>query len=353
MTKKARTPSAKAAGRSQLDIRPYEDGDRDALVALWETCGLSTPWNDPDLDIELYRGCAGAEIFVGVDKERVVGSACVGYDGHRGWVYFLGVLPEAQGKGYGTALMRHVEAWLAARQVAKIQLLVRPQNLATRTFYARIGYEPNPCRLMQRWLTDRNAPGIGRERADGRLDVTITYLQMTERPAHPHLLPPQGFNCSLLRLRRPTVRFYRYLYDTVGEPWLWYERRAMADEDLAAIIQDERVEIYVLNVDGEPAGYAELDRRYPRDIELAYFGLMPDFIGKGLGRYLMTWAIDTAWNHAPDRLWVNTNTLDHPKALPLYQRCGFRPYRQEHKLFDDPRLNGLIPAEATRKAGSE
>jgi GNAT superfamily N-acetyltransferase len=245
--------------------------------------------------------------------------------------------------------MRHVESWLADRQVAKVQLMVRPQNLGTRTFYARIGYEPNHCRIMQRWLADRDAPRLGRQRKDGRLDVTITYLEMTERPAHPHLSPPQGFNCTLLRLRRPTVRFYRYLYDSVGERWLWFERRAMADEDLAAIIQDERVEIYVLNVDGEPAGYAELDLRNPPDIELAYFGVMPDFIGKGLGRYLMTWAIDTAWNHAPERLWVNTNNLDHPKALPLYQRCGFRPYRQEHKLFDDPRLNGLILADATRK----
>lgn len=348
MARKPRTPAAAKAGRSKLKIRPYRDGDRDALVALWEACGLSAPWNDPDLDIALYRDCPGAEIFVGEDKAHVVGSVCVGFDGHRGWVYYLGVLPEARGKGHGTALMRHAEAWLAARQVPKIQLLVRPQNLATRTFYARIGYEPNHCRIMQRWLVERDAPEIGRRSADGRLEVTITFLEMTERPAHPHLMPPQGLNCTLLRVRRPSVQFYRYLYDRVGEPWLWFERRAMADEELAAIVQDDRVEIYLLSVDGEPAGYAELDRRRPPDIELAYFGLMPEFIGKGLGRYLMTWTIDTAWNRAPERLWVTTNTLDHPKALPLYQRCGFRPFQQEIKLFDDPRLNGLIVADGTR-----
>jgi GNAT superfamily N-acetyltransferase len=353
MAKKPPARSAGKTGRSKLKIRAYRDGDRDALIDVWEACGLTAPWNDPDLDIALYRDCPGAEIFVAQDKDRVIGSVCVGYDGHRGWVYYLGVLPEIRGKGHGTALMRHAEDWLSERQVAKIQLLVRPQNLATRTFYARIGYEPNHCRIMQRWLTERDAPAIGRERADGRLEVTITFLEMTERPAHPHLMPPQGFNCTLLRLRRPSVPFYRYLYDRVGEPWLWFERRAMADEELAAIVQDDRVEIFLLSVDGEPAGYAELDRRYPPDIELAYFGLMPEFIGKGLGRYLMTWTIDTAWNRAPERLWVTTNTLDHPKALPLYQRCGFRPYRQEHKLFDDPRLNGLITAEGTRKSKSD
>ena len=349
MSKKPAKPGVRNAGRDKLTIRPYEDGDRDALVAVWDDCGLSAPWNDPDLDIKLYRDSPDAEIFVGEVKNQVIGSVCVGHDGHRGWVYYLGVEPAARGKGHGSALMRHAEAWLAARRVAKVQLMVRPENLATRTFYARIGYEPNPCRIMQRWLTERNAPRLERGRKDGRLAVTITHLEMTERPAHPHLSAPQGLNCALLRLRTPTVRFYRYLYDAVGEPWLWFERRAMTDEQLAEIIQDERVEIYVLNVDGEPAGYAELDRRQPPDIELAYFGLLPDFIGKGLGRFLLTWAIDTAWNHAPERLWVHTNTLDHPKALPLYQRCGFRPFRQEHKLFDDPRLNGLIPAEATRK----
>ena len=203
-------------------------------------------------------------------------------------------------------------------------------------------------RIMQRWLADRNAPRIGRDREDGRIPVTITYLEMTERPAHPHLSPPQGMNCALLRLRNPTVRFYRYLYDAVGEPWLWFERRAMEDDQLSQIICDQRVEIYVLSVDGEPAGFAELDRRQPPGIELAYFGLLPEFIGKGLGRYLLTWVIDTAWNHTPERLWVNTNTFDHHKALPLYQRCGFRPFKQEQKVFDDPRLNGLIAVEGTR-----
>ena len=345
---KPKKASGEGAGKSRLKIRAYKEADRDALVALWEVSDLAAPWNDPDQDIALFRKTQDAEIFVGEQAGGLIGSVAAGHDGHRGWVYYLCVSPDLRGEGHGAALMRHAEAWLAKRGVAKVQLLVRRENLATKGFYARIGYEPNPCHVMQRWLKDRNAPQIGRDREDGRLPVTITFLEMTERPAHPHLSPPQGLNCSLLRLNEPTVRFYRYLYDAVGGPWLWFERRAMAEDELARIIQDERIEIYVLNVDGEPAGFAELDRRYPPDIELAYFGLIPDFIGKGLGRYLLTWAIDTAWSHGPKRLWVNTNTLDHPKALPLYQRCGFRPFKQEHVIFDDPRLNGLIEAEAIR-----
>jgi len=336
--------SKKDANSDGFKIRPFADGDRDALVALWEACGLTTPWNDPDEDIALLRETPTSEIFVGERDGRLIASACVGYDGHRGWIYYLSVTPQEQGNGRGTALLRDIESWLIARGVPKVQLMIRPQNLAARTFYARAGYEPNPCHLMQRWLMDRDAPTIGRDREDGRLPVTVTYLEMVERPAHPHLSPPRSLNCALLRMRKPSVRFYRYLYNNVGEPWLWFERRAMDDDQLARIIHDEQVEIYVLHVNGEPVGFAELDRRKPPDIELVYFGLLPDFIGKGLGRYLLTWVIDTAWNHAPDRVWLNTNTLDHPKALALYQRCGFRPYKQEHKLFDDPRLNGLIAA---------
>lgn len=327
-----------------LDVRAYRQEDHDGVIALWEACELTRPWNDPDQDIALLCGTPSAEILVGTIADEIAACVAVGHDGHRGWVYYLSVAPPRRHRGLGAAMMRHAESWLAARGVPKIQLMVRPENLAAKRFYAAIGYQSNPCHLMQRWLDGRDAPGIATERDDGKLTTTVTYLEMTERPPHPHVVPPQGMKLALLRAREPTVAFYRFLYDTVGGPWLWYERRAMADDALAHIIGDERVEIYVLYADGVPAGYAELDRREPPDIELAYFGLMPEFIGRGLGRYLLTWTIDTAWNHEPKRLWVNTNSLDHVKALALYQRCGFRPYRQEHRLMDDPRLIGLIPA---------
>jgi GNAT superfamily N-acetyltransferase len=177
------------------------------------------------------------------------------------------------------------------------------------------------------------------------LACTITYLQMAAKPARPAAHPPHNLHVALLRARQPTVAFYRFLYSNVGADWLWYERRAMDDDELAAIIQDDEVEVYVLYVEGVPAGYAELDRRTKPEIELAYFGLMPEFIGRGLGDYLLSTAIDIAWSYEPSRLWVNTNTLDHPRALPLYQRHGFVPYGQEQRIVPDPRLTGLIPAK--------
>ena len=95
--------------------------------------------------------------------------------------------------------------------------------------------------------------------------------------------------------------------------------------------------MFVLYAGGEPAGYAELDRRSAPDIELAYFGLLPEFIGRTLGPWLLHWAIDAAWAREPQRLWVHTCSLDHPRAIALYQRAGFVPYKQERKLIPDPR----------------
>lgn len=184
----------------------------------------------------------------------------------------------------------------------------------------------------------------------GKLRMVITYLEMRARPSHGSAHLPAGTKAALLRAENPTVSFYRYLYDTVGEPWLWYERRAFDDATLAAIIQDPKVEIYVLYVGGVPAGYGELDRRTGSEIELAYFGLMPEFIGKGLGRYFLTWIVDAAWRYEPERLWVHSCNFDHPEALRAYQRAGFVPYGQEALIIDDPRLSGLIPSHVEVRA---
>ena len=171
----------------------------------------------------------------------------------------------------------------------------------------------------------------------GKVASTITYLQMTEPPSAPPPAPPPG-KLALLRAEEPTVSFYRYLYDTIGEEWLWYERRAMDDESLEAVIRHPQVELYVLYVGGVPAGYGELDRRQTPDIEVAYFGLMPEFIGRRLGSYLLRCVVDIAWAHHPKRVWLHTCDLDHPSALAVYQRGGFEPYDQETVIIDDPSL---------------
>lgn len=164
------------------------------------------------------------------------------------------------------------------------------------------------------------------------LAITITKLEMTSRPSVPR--PPiphdrDGGRAMLLKVRQPPVHFYRYLYETVGRPYIWVERRRMTDDALASIIHDAAVEIYVLFCDGAPAGYFELDFGRAPNAELAYFGLIPDFVGRGLGAYMLGVAIDMAWTKQITRLWVHTNTLDHPRALPLYQKMGFSPYAQE------------------------
>jgi len=178
---------------------------------------------------------------------------------------------------------------------------------------------------------------------EGKLEMVITYLEMRKRPARPPA-PHRAERLALMRAERPLPSFYRYLYNTVGGRWLWYERRLMDDRSLCAVIHDPAVEVYVLYVAGNPAGFFELDCRDPADIEIAYFGLLPEFIGRGLGRYLLDWAIDHAWSKEPERLWVHTCNLDHPHAIAVYQRAGFEPYRQERKIVDDPRRPGSMPA---------
>lgn len=164
------------------------------------------------------------------------------------------------------------------------------------------------------------------------LPTTVTFLEMR---AKPQLDAPAPLgNYSLLHVENPPVHFYRYLYREVGRHHAWFDRERMSDDELAAEVQHEDVELYVLYVNGAPAGYAELDfRPMPNEAELAYFGLIPDFIGQGFGKYLLVQAIGLAWRRNPGRLIVQTCTLDHPGALPLYQKCGFRAYDRKDKVM--------------------
>jgi len=178
----------------------------------------------------------------------------------------------------------------------------------------------------------------------GKLADIVTYLEMTARPPRPPVPLPAG-KLALMRAEHCTLSFYRCLYGTVGRPWLWFERLLWSDAKLAALLAKPETEIFVLHVGGVPAGFYELDRSGARDIELAYFGLMPEFIGRGYGAYLLRAAVDNAWQSNPRRLWVHTCTYDHPRALGAYQRAGFVVYRREPVIFDDPRLAGVLPRD--------
>ena len=296
-----------------MRVRPFRDEDEAEVVALWRGAGLlGNPLNDPARDIRFCRESRHGEVLVGEAEGRLAATAMVGHDGHRGWLWYVAVRPDLQGLGLGRAVVKAAEAWLAARGVAKAELLVRDSNTRVVGFYQRLGYVQEPRALLAKRLdgqAPRDAP------------VTITYLEMRAPPAEPGPPAPEG--AALLRAAPCTVAYYRYLYDAVGRPWLWTDRKTLSDAQLAEILDDPRVEVWTALSHGVPAGYFELDRRPAPEVDLAYFGLTPEFIGRRLGPWLLGAAIARAWSEAPTRLTVNTCTLDHPKALPLYQRMGF------------------------------
>jgi GNAT superfamily N-acetyltransferase len=171
---------------------------------------------------------------------------------------------------------------------------------------------------------------------------TITYLEMFERPPPIPGPAPLG-KIALMRAEPCSVSFYRYLYETVGTPWVWFERRLWSDEALGALLTTPATEVFVLYAGGVPAGFFELNATAAKDTEFCYFGLAPDFIGRRLGPFLLNAAIEQAWSRPIERFWVHTCTFDHPRALPLYQRAGFVVYARRQASFDDPRERGILP----------
>ena len=168
------------------------------------------------------------------------------------------------------------------------------------------------------------------------IDVVITYLEQTARPLLRNAHAPRG-KFAILRAEAPPVHFYRYLYGLVGGPYHWVSRKRMSDLELAEIIEHGDVHIHVLYIAGSPAGMVEIDYREPPIAELRFFGLAEQFHGRGLGRFFLAHAIDLAWSLSPVCLRLETCTLDHPAALPLYQKMGFNvvDQRQGQVLLED------------------
>ncbi len=142
-----------------LAIAPLADADIDAVVALWEACGLTRPWNDPRADIALARRGANSAILVGRRGAAVAATVMVGHDGHRGWLYYVAVDPAAQRGGVGRAIMTAAEDWLRLRSIAKAELLIRAENEAVQRFYQALGYAVEPRTVMSRWLDGRPPTG--------------------------------------------------------------------------------------------------------------------------------------------------------------------------------------------------
>jgi GNAT superfamily N-acetyltransferase len=167
------------------------------------------------------------------------------------------------------------------------------------------------------------------------LETTVTFLTLEARPAH---LPPMPSapRLALMRAEDIPLHFYRYLYRAVGGNWVWVERLTLSDAALAEKIHRRGIEVFVLYANGSPAGYFELDFADPASVRLVYFGLMQEWTGKRIGPWFLGAAIGEAFSRGAGEILVNTCTLDHPAALPLYQRLGFKPVRRETRTLRLP-----------------
>ncbi len=171
--------------------------------------------------------------------------------------------------------------------------------------------------------------------AGDRLSYVITYLEMSERPSGPFPPLPLSAPVSLMRAAKPPARWFLYLYDMVGADYAWTDRHSDDPEALRAWLADDDVALYTMLHDGWPGGFFVLDWREAGRCELAYFGLSGEVHGRGLGKWLLGEAVRLGWDRdGVRRMTVNTCSLDHPRALPLYQRLGFSPVRREeaHRL---------------------
>jgi GNAT superfamily N-acetyltransferase len=178
----------------------------------------------------------------------------------------------------------------------------------------------------------------------GKIANVQTCLEMLSRP--PARPDPASVEYSLQRIAQPDTARYRDIFRRIGEPYLWFARLLLSDDELARTMKDPDIEIYTVRYHGNDEGLLELDFRTPRECELLYFGLTDALVGKGTGRWLMNRAIEIAWSHPIDRFWVHTCNLDHPNALGFYIRSGFRPFKRQIEIADDPRLTGALSPDA-------
>jgi GNAT superfamily N-acetyltransferase len=182
----------------------------------------------------------------------------------------------------------------------------------------------------------------------GHLANVVTCLEMTAKPALRAVPEIEGL--ALERMGAADTARFRDLFRVIGRDIMWFSRLIMAEEKLAAIIGDANVQAYALVKDGKDIGLLELDFREAGMCELSFFGVVPSAVGTGVGRYLMSEALERAWTQPISRLWVHTCTFDHPNALAFYQRSGFRPYQVMVEVHKDPRLTGHLPKDASPNA---
>ena len=158
-------------------------------------------------------------------------------------------------------------------------------------------------------------------------EVSVYYLEMTDRSALRASEPAPGLSIEECRVRQYPVN--RFLYQFVGEAWQWQDKLSWTDQQWRDYAERDTLRTWLATCDGSPAGYYELEQQGD-EVEIKYFGLAPAFIGRGFGGHLLSHAIDAAWDWASTRrVWVHTCSLDHPSALANYQARGMTHYKTE------------------------
>lgn len=165
---------------------------------------------------------------------------------------------------------------------------------------------------------------MAKKTAPAPIPVHVTALEMTAPPRQ-SLPVPVNVHTAILSAPGIPLAFYRFLYRQVGSRWHWVDRLRMDDATLAATLHDKRNAVSVLHVDGAPGGFFELLQTDADTVELSHFGLLERALGIGIGKWFLLQALYAAWASGPRRVTVTTNSLDHPRALQLYQMFGFSP----------------------------
>jgi len=167
------------------------------------------------------------------------------------------------------------------------------------------------------------------------VDVTRTYLEMRD----PSKLQPAQSDDPRIRIKQLqdcSPSLYRHLYVEVGRNYHWIDRLPWTDEEIATHLKQPEISLWLMTCDEAPAGYFELRRCKDGSIEIAYFGLLAEFIGRGLGKHLLTYATEQAWTDGANRVWLHTCTLDDRAAMPNYLKRGFRPFKTEKYIAEMP-----------------
>lgn len=156
--------------------------------------------------------------------------------------------------------------------------------------------------------------------------LITTYLQMTSLADFaPTFI--QAADIEIVKMEMPDLGFYKFLYQSVGAEWAWRDRLHMSNAELRKVLSSTDTQVHVLYVSGSPGGYVELFRHADRSVEIVYFGLRRDYMGRGLGKHLLSYGVARAWDMHATRVWLHTCNLDGPHALVNYQKRGFRIYR--------------------------